>query len=86
MLMTGKHEDCEAKAKKSFFKTEYFSSNENSISFKIKNILERIKTRERNLLKETKMIPNRFIHLAQKIISLLFIIDSKLVRLSKFFK
>ena len=81
--------DCEdKKLNLSFFSETRIISNQtkNSITFKIKNDLERIKINEKNLLKESKLVPNRFIHLFQKIISLFLILDSKLVRFLRIFK
>ena len=74
------------KLKLSFFSKTRINShqNSNSITLKIKNNLENIKIYEKNLLKDSKLIPNKFIHLFQKIISLIFTIDSKLIRLTNF--
>ena len=81
--------DCEVKNLKiSFFsKTRIMSyQTKNSITFKMKNDLERIKLHEKNLLKERKIIPNLFIDIFQKMVSFLFIFDSKLIRLQNFFR
>ena len=76
------------KLKLSFFSKTRINSyqNSNSITLRIKNNLDYIKISEKNLLKENNLIPNKYIHLIQKIISLIFTLDSKLIRLTNFLK
>lgn len=72
----------------SFFSKTRIDShqNSNSITIRIKNNLKNIKTYEKNLLKDSNLIPNKLIHLFQKIISLIMTFDSKLIRLTNFLK
>ena len=80
--------DCrDKKLNFSFFSESRIISNQTqkSITFKIKNDLERIKIYEKDLLKRSKLVPNRFLHIIQKVISLFFIFDSKLIRYLRIF-
>ena len=66
-----------------FFKDSRIISNQtkNSITYKIRKKLEKIKKYEIKKLKKKKLIPNNFIGILQKIISLLLTFDSKIIRL-----
>ena len=66
-----------------FFKDSRIISNQtkNSITYKIRKKLEKIKKYEIKKLKKKKLIPNNYIGILQKIISLLITFDSKIIRI-----